>query len=138
MKKIKLMSFVVVACLLLGGGWFFFHISTSKEKSKELSADDILATIVETEPLTTNLKSGGYIQLSFKIQTSSKKAKEELEKRDFQVRNEAIQIISSMTEVQVKSPSGMGKIETEMKDALNKLMENGSIVQIYTTNKMIQ
>lgn len=138
MKKIKLMSFVVVACLLLGGGWFFFHISTSKEKSKELSADDILATIVETEPLTTNLKSGGYIQLSFKIQTSSKKAKEELEKRDFQVRNEAIQIISSMTEVQVKSPSGLGKIEMEMKDALNKLMENGSIVQIYTTNKMIQ
>ncbi|PFP30814.1 flagellar basal body-associated protein FliL [Bacillus sp. AFS073361] len=142
MKLKPIILIVVAAVLLLGGVWFFLHLSTAKDETKEdtnkLSADDILATMVETEPMTTNLNSGGFIQFRFKIQTSSEDAKEELTKRDFQVRNAAIQFMSSMTEEQVKSPDGMSKFEKDMKTELNKQMENGSIIRIFTTNKMVQ
>ena len=42
---------------------------------------------VDIKEITTNLASNDFIRISFKIQTDSKKAKEELEKRDFQVNN---------------------------------------------------
>lgn len=137
--KIKPIFLILIgSLLLLGGIWFFLHQSTSKVNTEELSADDILETIVETEEITTNLNSGGFIQLRFKIQTSSVEAKEELSKRDFQVRNIVLREISAMTEDQVKSPSGMANVEKQIKNDLNKMMQNGKIIQIFTTNKMIQ
>ncbi len=137
--KSKPITLIVAASiLLLGGIWFFLHQSTTKDRTKELSADGILATMVEIEPITTNLNSGGFIQLHFKIQTSSEKAKEELEERDFQVRNTALRLISTMTEEQINSPEGMDKFEKQMQSDLNSVMDNGRIVQIYMTNKMIQ
>lgn len=139
-RKLKptIMIIVVVILLSLGGGWFFLYQTKAKAKTNDLSADAILANMVTTNPITTDLYSGGYIQISFQIQTSSTEAKDELTKRDFQVRNIAIRLMSGMTENQVQSPVGMDKFETEMKDEINKLMQNGKVVQIYTTNKMIQ
>ncbi|MBT2657796.1 flagellar basal body-associated FliL family protein [Bacillus sp. ISL-18] len=138
-SKIKPMILIgAVAILLLGGTWFFLSQSTSKKEPKELSADEIVARMVETEPMTTNLHAGGFIQLGFKIETSSEKAKEELTNRLFQVNNIAIRLISAMTEEQVKSPEGMTEFEKNMQTELNKEMQTGKIVRIYTTNKMIQ
>lgn len=136
--KLILITSVIVSLLLGGAGWIFYKQTIAKEKPKELTADDIVATLVEIDQITTNLKSGGFVQLRFKIQTSSDEAKEELEKRDFQIRNITLRLISSMTEEQITSPDGMASFEKEMKTQLNNLMQNGSIVQIYTTNKIIQ
>lgn len=124
--------------LLLAGASFFIVLSKSNAKTKDLSTDEIVANMVSTDAITTDLISGGYIQIGFQIQTSSTEAKAELTKRDFQVKNIAIRLLSGMNEDQVKSLDGMKKFETEMKNEINKLMQNGSVVQIYTTNKMIQ
>jgi flagellar FliL protein len=129
---------VVVVILLSGGTAFFLFQSKSEGKTKDLSADAIVANMVNTDPIVTDLNSGGYIQIGFQLQTSSTKAKDELTKRDFQVRNIAIRLLSGMTQDQVKSPVGMEKFETEMKNEINDLMQNGRVIQIYTTNKMIQ
>ncbi|MCH6263929.1 flagellar basal body-associated FliL family protein [Neobacillus citreus] len=136
--KLVLITVVVTIIIAVGGGSFFIYHSEAKQKTKELSADEILATMVETEPISTNLQSGGYIQLRFKLQTNSVKAKEELEKRNFQVRNTALLLLSSMTEEQAASPDGMTKFEEDMKIQLNKQMQDGKINQIYIINKMIQ
>lgn len=129
---------IVAAILLLGGVWFFLHKSTSEEKTKELSADEIIAMSVETENITTNLSSDGYVQLSFQLQTDSEKAKEELEKRDFQVKNVILKLFSSLTEDEINSPDETVKFEERIKTELNKFMQSGHIVKVYTTNKMIQ
>jgi flagellar FliL protein len=135
-KLMIIMVFVVV--VLLGGYWGYLQISSSFEKNEKQSADDMLATIVETEHITTNLSTDGYIQLRFKIQTNSEEAKDELLKRNFQISNTALKIASSMTQEQIKSPVGMAEFEKKMIEELNMLMETGNIVKIYTTNKMIQ
>jgi flagellar protein FliL len=129
---------IIAAILLLGGVWFFLHKSTSEEKTKELSADEIIAMSVETESITTNLSTGGYVQLSFQLQTDSEKAKEELEKRDFQVKNVILKLFSSLTEDEINSPEETVQFEEQIKNELNKFMQSGHIVKVYTTNKMIQ
>ncbi|WP_251554534.1 flagellar basal body-associated FliL family protein [Neobacillus muris] len=134
----SILLIVIAAMILLGGTWFALSKFTGKKEPEKLSADEIVARIVETEPMTTNLSSGGYIQLKFKIETSSKKAKEELENRQFQITNIAIRLMSAMNEEQVKSPDGMAQFENNMQTELNELMQDGKIVHIYTTNKMIQ
>ncbi|NRD79364.1 flagellar basal body-associated FliL family protein [Bacillus sp. BRMEA1] len=137
--KLKPMIIIVgVVILLLGGTAFFLFQSKSKGKTATLSADAIAANMVTTNPIVTDLTSGGFVQITFQIQTDSTKAKDELTKRDFQVREIAIRQMSGMTQDQVKSPAGMEKLETDMKTEINKLMQNGKVVQIYTTNKMIQ
>jgi flagellar protein FliL len=129
---------IIAAILLLGGVWFFLQKSTSEEKTKELSADEIIAMSVETESITTNLSTGGYVQLSFQLQTDSEKAKEELEKRNFQVKNVILKLFSSLTEDEINSPEETEKFEEQIKIELNKFMQSGRIVKVYTTNKMIQ
>jgi flagellar protein FliL len=140
MKKMPKLMFIMVfvVVVLLGGYWGYLQISSSFEKDEKQSADDMLATMVETEHITTNLNNDGYIQLRFKIQTNSEEAKDELSKRNFQVSNTALKIASSMTQEQIKSPGGMAEFEKKMIEELNLLMETGNIVKIYTTNKMIQ
>src|SRR3954462_15737982 len=47
------------------------------------SADEIVAASVEIPEITTNLVGNQYIKITVTIQTDSKKAKEELAKRNF-------------------------------------------------------
>jgi flagellar protein FliL len=139
MKK-KLFPFLiifVIAVILLGGAWYFLHRSTTAAKPDEFNADSILETMVDTEPITTNLKPDGYIQLRFQIQTSNAKAKEELTKRSFQVKNIAIRLASSMTAAEAQSSDGMTKLEDQMKKQINTVMQNGEVVKIFITNKII-
>lgn len=124
--------------LLLGGTSLFIVLSKSKDKPKEVTTDEIVENMVKTETITTDLISGGFIQIGFEIQTNSTDAKEELTSRDFQVRNTAIRLLSGMNEEQVKKPDEMEKFETEMKNEINSFMQNGRVVRIYTTSKMIQ
>ncbi|HJV45614.1 MAG TPA: flagellar basal body-associated FliL family protein [Bacillota bacterium] len=138
-KKLLPIIIVLVAVLIfLGVAWYFLHRSTTKEQPVELNADAILETMVDTEPLTTNLKTDGFIQLRFQMQTNSKKAKEELAKRNFQVRNIALRLASSMTAEEVQNPDGMAKLEDQLKKQVNLLMQNGQVEKVFITNKIIQ
>ncbi|WP_147535393.1 flagellar basal body-associated FliL family protein [Bacillus marasmi] len=140
--KAKLKVIVIMALsaiVLLGVIWFGLTQFTKKEETpKGLSADEILETSVETEMITTNLGSGGYIQLRFRIQVSSKDAVEELTQREFQIRNIVLSQAASMTEKEAKSAEGMIKFEEEMKNQLNELLQSGTVLRVYTTDKIIQ
>lgn len=130
---------ILSAIILLGVIWFgLTQLTQKEEKPKGLSADEILETSFETEKITTNLGSGGYIQLRFRIQVSSKDAVEELSQRDFQIRNIVLRQAASMTEKEAKSAEGMIKFEEEMKNELNSLLQSGTVIRVYTTDKIIQ
>jgi flagellar FliL protein len=76
--------------------------------------------------------------LRFRIQVSSKDAAEELAQRDFQIRNIVLRLAASMTEKEAKSAEGMIRFEEEMKNQLNELLQNGTVIRVYTTDKIIQ
>ena len=88
--------------------------------------------------VTTNLSSENYIKMSFTLQTNSKEAKEELTKREFQVRDLMIKQLSNMKVEQFQGTEGISSLEQILKKEINSLMQKGKVVKIYTTSRIIQ
>jgi flagellar FliL protein len=102
------------------------------------SIDDVIKASVDVTDIKTNLKSNNYISISFKIQMDSKKAAGELQKRDFQVRDIIIKRLSDMSAQDFEGTKGLSTLETDIAKQIDQLMENGHVVKIYTTSKVLQ
>jgi flagellar FliL protein len=108
------------------------------DETKEPTIDDVLEASVDIPQITANLASDDYIRISFKIQTENKKAKEELQKRDFQVKNLIIQELSEMKAEDIQGKEGQIKLQEDLKTKINGLMQEGKIVQVYITESLLQ
>ncbi|HEO8419006.1 flagellar basal body-associated protein FliL [Niallia sp. FSL W8-0635] len=139
-NKVIITMLVLLLVITLAGAGAFIYIwkFTGDEKAKEPSIEEILESSVDVEEITTNLATDNFIRISFKIQTDSKKAKEELEKRDFQVKNIIIQELSEKTTEDLKGKNGQIKLENDLKDKINELMQEGKVVQVYIVNSLLQ
>lgn len=111
--------------------------NVEETKEKELSIDEILERTVETEQITTNLYSGGYAVVKFKIQADSPKAKEELEKRMYQVKHIIIKTLASMTAADIQGADGLSLMETKIQQEINQLLDEGKVVKVYTTERIL-
>ncbi|MDQ0175814.1 flagellar basal body-associated protein FliL [Bacillus chungangensis] len=131
---------LVVAILLVGGIALavVYTMNNNNIPKKNPSIDEVLEASVDIEEITTNLASNDFIRISFKIQTDNKKAKKELEKRDFQVKNAIIEELSEMKSEELDGRSGKHKLEDTIKTRINELMENGEIVKVYITSHIVQ
>lgn len=133
------MLIIISAITLVGTTAFVVLMKFSgDEKHQEPSIDEVVEATVEFPEITTKLKNKGYIRISFNIQTDSKKAKEELEKRGFQVRNILIKELSEMTIDQFDGEEGISSLENKLKDRINELMQEGTIVSVYATSFLPQ
>lgn len=107
------------------------------EPAEELSIDEVLERSVETEQITTNLYSDGFAQVRFRIQADSKEAKDELEKRMYQIEHIVIKTISSMTEDDIRGAEGLHMLETKIQQEMNELLDKGEVVKVLTTEKIL-
>lgn len=98
--------------------------------------DEILESSFETEEITTDIKDDRFVRVQFRIVTDSDDAKEELQKRDFQLKNILIKELSQMEEEDFKT--GIENLEDTIKLKLNQLMNEGKVTDVYTTQKVIQ
>ncbi|MGD6871582.1 flagellar basal body-associated protein FliL [Sutcliffiella horikoshii] len=108
------------------------------ESTEEPTIDEIIKYSVDFDEMTTNLQSGGYVRLKMKVQTDSKKATEELLKRDFQVQNIVIHQIASKTASDFEGGKGLTQLEEEIQQKINEVMQDGEIVKVYTTSFLLQ
>lgn len=108
------------------------------ESTEEPTIDEIVKYSVDFDEMTTNLQSGGYVRLKMKVQTNSKKATEELLKRDFQVQNIVIHQIASKTASDFEGGKGLTQLEEEIQQKINEVMQDGEIVKVYTTSFLLQ
>lgn len=133
------MLIILIAITLVGAVAVVVVLKvTGAEGDKEPSIDKVLEASVDVPEITTNLASDDFLRISFKIQTDGKKAKEELEKRDFQVKNIIIHTLSEKTAEQVSGNAGQTQLEKELKDQINELMQEGKIEQVYITGSLLQ
>lgn len=139
-KKVKIITIIIFLLLLAGGStWFFLFEKEGKaEEVKEPSIDEVVESSVNMDDVTTNLSSENYIKMSFTLQTNSKEAKEELTKREFQVRDLMIKQLSNMKVEQFQGKEEISSLEQMLKEEINSLMQEGKVVKIYTTSKIIQ
>jgi len=106
--------------------------------NQEPTIDQVLEATVDISEITTNLKSDNIVQISLKMETTDKKAKEELEKRDFQVRDIVISVLSNMEAKELEGQNGITILKEKIKNNVNKLMQNGEVKQVYITSFILQ
>ncbi|PFA67875.1 flagellar basal body-associated protein FliL [Bacillus sp. AFS015802] len=138
-KAITIMMISLVTITLVGVIALVVVLKFSgEEKAKDPTIEEVIENSVDIPETTTNLMSNDFIRISFKIQTDSKKAKEELEKRDFQVNNIIIEELSELKAEQLQGKKGKELVETKVKDKVNSLMQEGAVEKVYITSMMIQ
>lgn len=115
---------------------FVLNVNGGEEGSGERSIDDIREASFVTEEITTDLKDGSYVRISFQVVTDSTATKKELEKRDFQISNTLIKELSVMKSESFQS--GISDLEEKMKLKMNELLTEGKVTDVYTVNKVLQ
>lgn len=139
-NKLLVVMVIILSTITLVGTTAFVILTkvTAGEGEKEPSIDQVLKATVEIPEITTKLLSDDYIRISFNIQTDGKKGKVELEKREFQISNIIIKELSNMTSEEFKGEEGIVNLENRLKDRINELMQDGSVVKVYATSFLPQ
>ncbi len=141
-KLVTIMLIILNALTLIGVITLvlYFHFSKSTEPvpKQEFTIDEIVALTVDTTEITTNLLSNDYIRVSFKLQVDNEEAKMELEKRDFQVKNIIIRELSGMRSSDFSGSAGIENLEKAIRTRINKYMQEGKVVNVYTTGFVLQ
>lgn len=139
-KLLTIMLIMLVAITLVGVIAIVVVTKFSGEvvANKEPSADEIVKSSVEIPEITTNLASGDFIKISFTVQTDNEKAKEELEKRSFQVKNIIITELSETKSDELKGKAGKEKFQETIEADVNRLMQEGQVEKVYITSSILQ
>ena len=138
-KMVMTLLILLVTITLVGAIAIVVVLNLNDQgKVKEPTIDEVIKYSVDIPELTTNLANDDYIRISFKIQTDGKDAKEELEKRIFQVNNIIILELSEKTTEVIKGKEGQKKLEENIKIQINELMQEGSVEKVYITQFLLQ
>lgn len=131
---IILLSLTLIAVLALG----IMNFYSTSEAGSEPSIDEIIENSWELEGITTNLSNGDFLKASFQIHADTKKARKELEKRDFQIRNIVIHELAGRTAKDLRSQEGMDSLESDLRDRLNDKLDSGQVIRVYITDRVVQ
>lgn len=133
------MFILLVIIALVGAVAIFMLLNTNNQgKDSKPTIDEVLEMSVDIKEITTNLASNDFIRISFKIQTDSKDAKEELEKRDFQVNNIIILELSGLEVEEIQGKEGQLKLEETLKTKINEILQEGKVQKVYITQFLLQ
>jgi len=138
-KLVMIMLILLVAIALVGAVAVVMVLNhNGQDKNAEPTIDEVLEASVDIPEITTNLADDAFIRISFKIQTDSKEAKEELEKRNFQVNNIIILELSELTSDTIKGKEGQMQLEEKLKTGINEVMQDGEVEKVYITQFLLQ
>lgn len=135
-KLMKAMITSLVVLLLGGTVALVIVLNVQSDKSEAKTIDKIVEQSYETPEITTDLEDGSFVRIQFQILTDSKDAKDEISKRDFQLKNILIKELAKMNEEDFKG--GLTELEAVIQKELNEVMTQGEITKVYTISKILQ
>ena len=109
----------------------------AKPEVKTMSAKEMNEYSVDTGEITTNLLTNNYIIVRFTITAENQDAKEELEQRLPQVNQVIIKALAGLTPEDIKGTEGVNKLEAKIMNEVSALMQEGKIVQVITTKRVL-
>ncbi|HZG79154.1 MAG TPA: flagellar basal body-associated FliL family protein [Brevibacillus sp.] len=138
---------IIIAISLLGVIsfvlWQTFLSPTSQTANQDvkdvkvLSAKEMQEYSVDTGEITTNLLTNNYMIIRFTITAEDKNAKAELEQRLPQVNQVIIKTLAGLTPEDIKGTEGVNKLEAKIMNEISSLMQEGKIVQVITTKRVL-
>ncbi|MGZ0049746.1 flagellar basal body-associated FliL family protein [Brevibacillus gelatini] len=112
-------------------------VSSDEQEMKPLTAKEIQEYSVDTGEITTNLLTNNYMIVRFSITADSADAKAELEQRLPQVNQVIIKTLAGLTPEDIKGTEGVNKLEAKIMNEISSLMQEGKIVQVVTTKRVL-
>jgi flagellar FliL protein len=157
-KKSKLGLIIVIFVLLLvlagGGGaaWFMFlkpkpvDASSTNETQTERPAQQVasseIGSLYPFEPFVVNLADPGgsrYLRVALQLELSAIKGlKEEIDRRQPQIRDAIITILSAKKYDEINSAQGKMIMKQQIMRSINSLLNTGQIANVYMTDFVIQ
>ncbi|MFA8437496.1 flagellar basal body-associated FliL family protein [Pueribacillus sp. YX66] len=140
MVKNRLVFSMVVTMLtiiIIGLVAVIIYFKLDGESDKQ-TINDVVASSWETKEITTNTNDDQFIRIQFQIQLNNKKAKKEIEKRDFQVYDIIYSELTSMKAEEFVVNEKLAQFERSVINEINQILEDGEVTQIYTIQKIIQ
>jgi flagellar basal body-associated protein FliL len=132
----KLLTIIVVFVVLAAGGLLGYqYLKKDTGSTKEMTLDKLAEQTIQTEPISTNLNSDNLIQVRFSIELDSKKTKKQSEKVVPIIESDIIKLLSQSNKEDFKDIAGF---EQKLKHQLNQRFSQGKIVNVYTTELLIQ
>ncbi len=149
-KKILIIVLVLILLLLGGGGFgvYYFFLAPKSPSPEELAAieaeknkrPDILP-VFSLKPFVVNLadsKGRRYLKVTMKLELSSDELLEEVEKRQPQIRDVILTLLSSKTSDEVNSMEGKFLLREEIIKRVNTFLITGKITKIYLEEFVVQ
>ncbi|MGG3572102.1 flagellar basal body-associated protein FliL [Bacillus gobiensis] len=139
-KKLVNVSVIVIVAIaaLCTAAFFVLKNSLIEDSNKEPTIDEVLEASVDINDVITNLQGDSIVRISLKLETDSKKAKEELEKRDFQVKDSTIELLANLKADEIEGAKGKVAFKNKLKEKVNAYMREGQIIKVYITSFNLQ
>lgn len=148
-NKLFNMALIIIISITLIGAvtfvlWQYYFSPDAKtaaavghEEVKPLTADEMVEYTVDSGKITTNLLTNNYIVIRFSITADGKKGKEELDKRMPQVNQIIIKTLAGLTPDDIKGTEGLNKLEAKVMNEISAILQDGKIVQVITTERVL-
>ncbi|MCF6410575.1 flagellar basal body-associated protein FliL [Pseudalkalibacillus salsuginis] len=138
--KTMLVMITAITIVAVAGVVLYMNLISKDDvkASGELSASELVELSVDTDQIMTNLEDKGFAKMTFRIQVDNSKAKQELEKRMFQVKNSIIYQLSGTKSQELQGPEGIENLESSLQKTINEFLDSGEVVQVFTTEKVVQ
>ncbi|MBV1818025.1 flagellar basal body-associated FliL family protein [Anaerosalibacter bizertensis] len=137
-KKIILIVVIVVLLLFAIAG-FALGFSSYKNNGDKNKNKDAEKNYITLEEMYCNIKdSKKIVKIKATIEINNKNTYEELEGKQFLMRNEINKIIRSKEENELQGKEGQIALQNEIKENLIKLFNNESITNVFFDDLIIQ
>lgn len=138
-KLITVMLVIITSITLLGITALVVYMNVFNQKEGgPPTIDQVIQMSVDVPEITTNVEDENVVRIALKLQTNSKKSKEELDKRLFQVNDLVISELSNMKAGQLEGKKGMDQLKSLIKQRINGLMKDGKVERVYVTSFIMQ
>jgi flagellar FliL protein len=141
-KPIKLLIIIGIGVLILGaaggGAWFFFFKGKPSPSPATAASN---GHIYKMEPFLVNLADPGqprYLKLTLQLEINQEKPNEEFEKRQPQLRDAILTILSSRNYRDIMTSEGKAALREEIKGKVNQLLVKVKAQNIFFTEFVIQ
>lgn len=154
-SKFKLILFSLIVVFLIVAGFLFYLFLFSNKAA--IQTGSVLPTDAQTtdaankgtgigplysfDTFIVNLADPGgirYLKVSMQAEVDSNKVIEEMEKRNPQVRDLILTVLSSKTYAEVSTPQGKIALKQEIIRRLNLILTTGTVRNIYFTEFVSQ
>lgn len=117
----------------------FQTVKTSEEIEEEvLSIDEIIPLTVHVPKINTNLGDSTIIVLELTLQTDNEKAKEEADKRIYQIKDRINLLLKNLTYESFSTEEKIVQFKSDLMVRLNNILLEGKVVNIDITQLFLQ